>query len=930
MGMKQKRLWFIAFLTFIATIIRISDLTGRSMWLDDGYTLARIVAPWSSILSGVMPFLGSPYTDMHPPVFFVLLKTLSIFSGFSEYALKLFPVFWGILIVPLSFILAKRMFSYRAGAVAAILATLSPAYQWFSHDLRMYSMAICLTAFSTYCAYRWIEQRLAGQPSRWWMVWLAAAVVSLSTHYLLVSVVLLQALVILLAHLNTIRSPRLRKVSIITVVGTVIAGLIVSYVVLQLGKLTFSPPTPLLELTRYVLDGMLYGLNASDPTNSFICWSFAAVCLIGLYLTVKQRNQSRVYGAVLLFTVAVGVIILNNIAISLASFYIDIRYFVTASPALHVLFSIAIMRIWDLRNTNAAMANSKPIRLWVKWNLPVMAACVALAVAIMAHTHGLVWTFIRTPFWQDDWRSMAAYIRDNYRDGDVLLSSPNVPYESLKIYLSDVPITYLYTLEAHTNTASVKKPDRIWYARSVKADPRELDASIRRYYKRIRVGMNSRTDIIELYLYEVSAPLYASIPPSATVIPAEGNHDSSLPQMVAYEVQPGNRYNPLPNYLLSLYWRPGEASNENPYKLSVRIHSVDNASWADWFMPAGLNAAPEEWKGVRLFRVDYQVPIPVGLPSQPYSMQLDLRLGEKAEAVHTVTLPLTQEEVSCCLRLPNWQAFSKSASSSVQWQSSDVNLVKAEYNTAFRPGDIAPVNITWQLKHPANVEWHTTLELSGLTGGVVATTTSSASPVVPSVTKWSVGESVRTMYALKLPHGVQPGYYRLTIRRHSADDREIDGTTLGFVSVQDYPPAPLVTAIPNRVNGRAGAFTLMGYGIEQPVERNVTLAYHVYWRVDEKPDEDGILYLHVLTPDGKLVAQDDNPPESGKRSTLSYRSGDGIDQIHRIVLPADTPKGNYKLYVGIYNRDNKERWTTEQDGVVVPNKELHLGELVLP
>jgi hypothetical protein len=83
----------------------------------------------------------------------------------------------------------------------------------------------------------------------------------------------------------------------------------------------------------------------------------------------------------------------------------------------------------------------------------------------------------------------------------------------------------------------------------------------------------------------------------------------------------------------------------------------------------------------------------------------------------------------------------------------------------------------------------------------------------------------------------------------------------------------------------------------------------------------------VLGADGKLVSQDDNPPEG--RSTLTFRAGEGIKQPHRIVLPNGAPAGTYHLYAGIYNRADIERWQATQNGAPAKDNLVRLGSFVL-
>jgi hypothetical protein len=167
------------------------------------------------------------------------------------------------------------------------------------------------------------------------------------------------------------------------------------------------------------------------------------------------------------------------------------------------------------------------------------------------------------------------------------------------------------------------------------------------------------------------------------------------------------------------------------------------------------------------------------------------------------------------------------------------------------------------------------------------------------------------------------------MERKFADGRA-DGLLLGIVQVNDFPVSPVAQSVAQPATGQISGLALLGYTLDRPFTRSLTLHFQLFWRVDSPPSRDGVLFLHIYGPDGKLVAQDDNPPEQGKRSTLTYHAGEGISQVHRVVIPADAPGGSYKLYAGIYDREGQQRWPAQQDGAPARDDLLYLGKLVLP
>ncbi|HQW36758.1 MAG TPA: hypothetical protein PKY60_15065, partial [Thermoflexales bacterium] len=71
----------------------------------------------------------------------------------------------------------------------------------------------------------------------------------------------------------------------------------------------------------------------------------------------------------------------------------------------------------------------------------------------------------------------------------------------------------------------------------------------------------------------------------------------------------------------------------------------------------------------------------------------------------------------------------------------------------------------------------------------------------------------------------------------------------------------------------------------------------------------------------------DNPPEG--RSTLTFRAGEQIRQLHRVVVPYGAAPGAYHLFAGIYNRSDIARWEATQNGAPAKDNLVDLGTIEL-
>jgi hypothetical protein len=75
-----------------------------------------------------------------------------------------------------------------------------------------------------------------------------------------------------------------------------------------------------------------------------------------------------------------------------------------------------------------------------------------------------------------------------------------------------------------------------------------------------------------------------------------------------------------------------------------------------------------------------------------------------------------------------------------------------------------------------------------------------------------------------------------------------------------------------------------------------------FWRARSTtdPNKEIVLFTHLLAePEGPVLAQQDL---IGYPS-WQWQPGDEFAQVHRFIVPANTPPGQYSLEVGAYTRD---------------------------
>jgi len=119
----------------LAFVIRIHDLGADSLWFDEATTARNLTIPFQQVIAEAR--LG------HGP-FYLLLKLLPHLQ-YTEFSLRYPSVLFGAVGVATMFSVGRRLLGAHAGALAALLLTLSPMHVWYCREARSYSMTLSMT-----------------------------------------------------------------------------------------------------------------------------------------------------------------------------------------------------------------------------------------------------------------------------------------------------------------------------------------------------------------------------------------------------------------------------------------------------------------------------------------------------------------------------------------------------------------------------------------------------------------------------------------------------------------------------------------------------------------------------------------------------------------------------------------------------------------
>ncbi len=198
--------YLVAGIMLLGGVLRLYRADALSLWVDEGLTVLFTRLPWPTLLG-----VGPAYS-LHPPLYFALVKLLSLVCP-ELLAGRLLSVAASILTIPVLYLLGARLVGLRAGLLAALVLALAPVHIWYAREARPYALVALLIAL----CYLALVIVLEGGRRAWVAVYTGAAVAALYTEDSAVFALAPQVLVLAYAALRGL--PRARVLALAYVVA---------------------------------------------------------------------------------------------------------------------------------------------------------------------------------------------------------------------------------------------------------------------------------------------------------------------------------------------------------------------------------------------------------------------------------------------------------------------------------------------------------------------------------------------------------------------------------------------------------------------------------------------------------------------------------------------------------------------------------------
>lgn len=145
-------------ITAIALFLRLHDLGRLSLWLDEGITAYKMSL-------SIQKLFAYRELDNVPPLYYLVLHGLRSWIH-SDFALRLPSAIFGVVTIPVLFLIGRILFDSRVAVLSCWLLCLSTFHVWFSQEARSYCLYYLCFALSLLFLVRW--NRDIESSRDWW------------------------------------------------------------------------------------------------------------------------------------------------------------------------------------------------------------------------------------------------------------------------------------------------------------------------------------------------------------------------------------------------------------------------------------------------------------------------------------------------------------------------------------------------------------------------------------------------------------------------------------------------------------------------------------------------------------------------------------------------------------------------------------------
>lgn len=526
----MKRILWLGVLILLAFALRLYRLDVQALRGDESITLTNA----EQSIGWIIAHVGG--SDPNPPLMHLSAHLWMGLVGRSEFALRFYALFFGVLMIPLIYRFGKTLARIEmwqtcrlpgaVGLICAALVAVNPFQIWHAQDLRNYTLWPLLSLGAVWFFIRWLDEE------RWslWGGYVLLELLSLYTHYYEPFVVLFQNL-FFLAGWRRNRPFLGRWILAQALVG----GLYLPWLLFGTSMpLQYDPNATTPTLLDVFKDCIAIFMLGETMPQTITAWLFPAllVALVGGFI-IAFRKERRLF---LLLTLYVLVPSLCNFVVAQWKPLFRARYLSAIAPAYYLVFACGLAALWVAR------------RRWLRF------AFVPIALLYLGLAAYSLDNYYHDPHYAKSrpWRELADHLRRELREEDIVIW--NYPDPTYKYYFPGaesivLPIGYPLDWEATENELArlVANYERIWFIPQ-RAENWDKDGQVESWLDRYCRQISAKTVAdFPVYLYTTSQVFLAEME-------GVGANLGGKVELLGYNLEPRS-VRPRGALRLTLYWR---------------------------------------------------------------------------------------------------------------------------------------------------------------------------------------------------------------------------------------------------------------------------------------------------------------------------------------------------------------------------------------
>ncbi len=936
------------FLGLVGLALYLFRLDAQSLWYDEAVS-ARLA---SMSLPDLVRWTAN---DIQPPLYYILLHLWTRAAGTTEWALRYFSAWWGVLIVCLGYALARRMTrSQTVGMLAASLFLFAPWNLYYSQEARMYTMLVALAMGVALVYLAVSDARVKG------LVAGGLGLALLYTHYFGLFLLVAFSFWALLLWFGSIETRRLFRVpwraggrsyvhpplSTNSARDAVLA-LVLSWAIVFVGYLPWLPflvrrfrvdasywqgTLKVGEALRHWWVHMTLGAPETFLEKDAIRWLpfFIVVTIVAIVLLVlsfrpfsrpmspirvAHRSSAHHFALVLLWLLVPPALIL---VLAYRSPKFNPRYLMLAYPA------------WIFLLVGAG-GQDRGARAWRIAPSSISRLLPLLVLPFFVRAD-LAW-FTDPAFTKPDFRRAIAYIRQHRTaDEPVLLVSGHMS-PVFDYYAPDIPRVRLPDIDvldvnqvlgfevAEDINRAISGASGVWLLlwQDEVVDPMGVVPFLLAQAGKEDTGVPNAFWHVRVRHFRLRP--YAHVPQSPPIQHPVVASWANTVELLGYS-QYGNS--------VALFFRPLREVKED-LRLHMEVWDDAGFMWGQADARPGPYLYPAfRWRPGKVVLGQHALPVVPGTPAGTYTMRvrlysqahpsgLDILDAAGNPAGKDVLLPGVVLSGTVPLRvlppglelefppLPSNRSVSQVITYTVSTSgSSDGPRLEAARLwpvPPWEPGQQVGVQLRWASSRPPTPgDTYAVVLVDGrkewrLNGGRLA-------EIPTPAEEWPLEGRFFSQARFRIPREVEPGTWTLAVQVKPA---ETDIVVVQEVTQVEVEPTRRVFQLPATVAYPVdavfgAAIRLVGVDVDpDDLRPGSTVPITVTWQSVKEVDRSYTAFVHVLGPDNRVIAQEDHIPCRGACPTDDWIAGEVVQDRYDLKLPGSLPASGLTLEVGLYD-----------------------------